>query len=254
MNSTTRANVFDTCRAPFRIFHRAARGLWLGRLRALCERKTTFQGGVSQVHAIRVSAGCLLHFLAFLPTCVSRPAGSRMYGNVNCEACLRGLNMNGVAWGLLILGLLLAAGAVASWRPFFSTWREARFGLARRDFHFQRERLEAKFVSLGHFGDSGPRWTDCDFDDDVAYARSRASGRLSALVAVTIEMDAMESPSFLPDSLSGDLRDATAVFHFDGKRWDTDGRAIFNLTPTQAIHFYQRDLEMVAQELVGHSY
>ena len=161
--------------------------------------------------------------------------------------------MNVMAWGILILGLLLVAGVVAIWRPFFSTWREARFAVARRDFHYQRERLEAKFVSLGHVAESGPHWIDCDFDDDVAYARSRASGQLSALVAVTIEMDAEESPSFLPDSSSADLRDATAVFHFDGKRWDTHGRAIFNLTPTQAIQFYQRDLEMVAQELVGHS-
>ena len=161
--------------------------------------------------------------------------------------------MNGVMWGFLILGLLLLAGAVASWRPFFTAWREARFAVARRSFHHQRERLEAKFVSLGHVGIGGPHWNDCDFDDDVAYARSRASGRLSALVAVTVEMDAMDGPSFLPDSVSGSLRYATAVFHFDGERWDTDGRAIFNLTPAQAIHFYQQDLEMVAQELVGHS-
>ncbi len=161
--------------------------------------------------------------------------------------------MGGVMWGFLILGLLLLAGAVASWRPFFSARRETRFAIVRRDFHRQRERLEAKFVSLGHVGGSGPHWTDCDFDDDVAYARSRASGQLSALVAVTIEMDAMDDPSFLPDSLYRDLRDATAIFHFDGDRWDTDGRAIFNLTPAQAIDFYQPDLEMVAQELAGHS-
>ena len=161
--------------------------------------------------------------------------------------------MGGVMWGFLILGLLLLAGAVASWRPFFSARRETRFAIVRRDFHRQRERLEAKFVSLGHVGASGPHWFDCDFDDDVAYARNRASGQLSALVAVTIAMDAVDGPLLLPDSLSGDLLDATAVFHFDGKRWDTEGRVIFNLTPTQAIHFYQQDLEMVAQELVGHS-
>lgn len=161
--------------------------------------------------------------------------------------------MDGVMWGFLILGLLLLAGVVAGWRPFFSAWREARFAVARRDFHLQRERLEAKFVSLRHVGASGPHWTDCEFDDDVSYARSRASGQLSALVAVSIEMDEIDDPSFFPDGLSRDLRYATAVFHFDGDRWDTDGRAIFNLTPAQAIDFYQPDLEMVAQELAGHS-
>jgi hypothetical protein len=108
-------------------------------------------------------------------------------------------------------------------------------------------------VSLGCVGRSGPHWTDCDFDDDVSYVRSRASGQLSALVAATIEMEEMDEASFLPDGLSRGLRNATAVFRFDGERWDTDGRAIFNLTPTQAIHLYQPDLEMVAHELAGHS-
>ncbi len=161
--------------------------------------------------------------------------------------------MDGMLWGFLIVGLLLLAGVVASWRPFFAAWREARFAVARRDFHFQRERLEAKFVSLGHLGTSGPHWADCDFDDDVAYARSRRSGRLSALVAVTLEVEDTDDLSFLPESRSRDLRNATAMFHFNGEHWDTEGRAIFNLTPTQAINYYQPDLEMVAQELAGHS-
>jgi hypothetical protein len=161
--------------------------------------------------------------------------------------------MDGSMWGLLILGLLLLAGFVAFWRPLLSAYREARFAAARRDFHYQRERLEAKFVSLGHVGARGQHWIDGDFDDDVAYARSRASGQLSALVLVSIEMAGMDDPTFSPDGVEREFRNATAVFFFDGERWDTDGRAIFNLTPTQAIHFYHPDLEMVAHELASHS-
>ena len=44
------------------------------------------------------------------------------------------------------------------------------------------------------------------------------------------------------------LRAATAVFDYDRNRWSTDGRAIFNLNPTEAIQFYQANLELVAQE------
>ena len=44
-------------------------------------------------------------------------------------------------------------------------------------------------------------------------------------------------------------RDATAVFRFDGTRWETDGRALFNVTPAEAIHLYRRKLEMVACEM-----
>jgi hypothetical protein len=48
------------------------------------------------------------------------------------------------------------------------------------------------------------------------------------------------------------LRAATAVFSFDEKRqWYTEGRAIFNLNPAEAIQYYQANLELVAQEAAG---
>jgi hypothetical protein len=120
---------------------------------------------------------------------------------------------------------------------------------ARRDFHRQRERLEAKFVQLGSYPTNRevPRWMDCDFEDDVAFARNRTTGELTALVGVTIEIEELESPSAKSDE-EGNQRAATAVFRFLGNRWDTDGRAIFNFTPTEAIRFYQRDLEMIGHE------
>jgi hypothetical protein len=51
----------------------------------------------------------------------------------------------------------------------------------------------------------------------------------------------------------GGERAATAVFRFDRDHWETDGRAIFNLTPTEAINFYHRDLEMVGREVAQRS-
>jgi hypothetical protein len=115
--------------------------------------------------------------------------------------------------------------------------------------------LETKFVQLGTINarPDGPRWTDCSFDDDVAYARNRASGELSAFVAVTIEMEHLEGRASGSNDAVGNLRAATAVFRFDGDHWETEGRAIFNLTPTEAIHFYQRDLEMVGKEVANRS-
>ena len=66
--------------------------------------------------------------------------------------------------------------AAALWRPWRNRKREAQLIRARQDFHRQRERLEAKFFQLA--GQSGkPRgleWTNCDFEDDVVYARDRA--------------------------------------------------------------------------------
>lgn len=159
--------------------------------------------------------------------------------------------MGGLWWGFLPIMLGLLAGLVFGLRPLLAARREALFAKARRSFHWERERLEARFLQLGLVSTKpdAPRWTDCDFDDDVAYARSRSSGELSAFVAVTIEM--WDDCCLDTVDAADNLRDATAVFRFDRGHWKTDGRAIFNLSPTEAIHFYQRDLEMVAQELAS---
>ena len=96
--------------------------------------------------------------------------------------------MDGHTVILVLAAVLFVIGVALIWRPIMTAWREARFAEARRDFHRQRERLEAKFVQLGLLGHrpDGPRWNDCDFDDDVAYVRNRTTGELSAFVAVTI--------------------------------------------------------------------
>lgn len=155
---------------------------------------------------------------------------------------------------VLSAAAILAVGAGLTWL-FLVLGRRNWFARARRDFHRQRERLEVKFVQLGLMNTKShvPRWTDCEFDDDVAYARSRSTGELCAFVAVTIEMQGFEEGLARGGDAVGHLRAATAVFRFDGDHWETDGRAIFNKSPTEAIHFYQRDLEMVGKEVAVRS-
>jgi hypothetical protein len=156
-------------------------------------------------------------------------------------------------WWIPLVAILFGVGLVLIWRPIRATLREVRFAEACREFHRQRERLEAKFVQLGIVGTrpDGPRWTDCEFDNDVTYARNRLTGELSAFVAVTIEMDTLEEGSPGASDAVGNLRAATAVFRLDHSHWETDGRAIFNLSPAEAIRFYHRDLELVGQEPAG---
>jgi hypothetical protein len=158
--------------------------------------------------------------------------------------------MVGSGWILFTAALLLLAAAVLIWRPIRLVLRETQFGDARRSFHRQRERLEAKFVWLAQTQakPGAPRWLDCEFDDDVAYVRSRTTGELSALVAVTVTMEGSAAAGGETSEQEA-LRAATAVFRFNGNHWDTDGRAIVNLSPSEAIRFYQRDLKMVGQEL-----
>jgi hypothetical protein len=158
-------------------------------------------------------------------------------------------------WGLAILigvAVIGVAGMLAAvlWRPLRNRKREAQLARARQDFHRQRERLEAKFFQLA--GRSGkPRgleWTNCDFENEVTYARDRRTGELSAFVGVTISFEAVTGGGMEDVEAVGNLRAATAVFRVDKGHWATEGRAIFNLNPAEAVRYYQDNLELVCEE------
>jgi hypothetical protein len=136
-------------------------------------------------------------------------------------------------------------------RPWQRRTRAARLVQAKRRFHTQRERLEAKFIQLAaaHAKPDTPRWADCTFADDVAYVRNRSTGELSAFVAMTVATEALHRLPPGTTDLVGNLQAGTAVFRFDREGWKTDGQAILNLSPNEAIHYYRDDLEIVAEEL-----
>lgn len=156
------------------------------------------------------------------------------------------------AWQWILSGGAGTAMVVAAvlWRPIRKAWREARFAKARQDFHLQRERLEAKFLQLASASGKprGLRWTNCEFEDAVAYARDRRSGQLSAFVGVTISFEAIPGGPMEDVEAVSNLRAATAVFRLADHRWHTDGRAVFNLNPTEAIAYYRDELEIVGRE------
>ncbi len=158
-----------------------------------------------------------------------------------------------VLWWILAGIAVVFAGSAYLWWPTGGAVREGRLARARRDFHLQRERLEAKFIRLAaaraHSG--SPHWAACEFDDDVAYVRDRNTRQLSAFVGVTVAVDPHDSHCDLADHFLGQLRVDTAVFRFDRGHWDTDGRTLPNLNPAQAIRLYQNALEVVDQEMAG---
>ena len=162
--------------------------------------------------------------------------------------------MAGFWW---IVAIVVGAGLgilIRAYGPLRSSWDKARLARTRKLFHLQRERLEAKFIQLAaaHVSPRVPRSVDCEFDDDVAYVRSRDTRQLLAFVAVTIYLDRPEPGSpFAADPTQ--KAEATAVFRFERDHWETDGRAILNLTPAEAIRLYRDALEMIDQELAQRS-
>ncbi len=120
--------------------------------------------------------------------------------------------MEMLGWiALSVAGGLIAILAVVyfAWRPYWGLRQEKMLIRARREFHLRREGLEAHFVQRAANSGKprGLRWVDCDFDDDVTYARDRHSGRLSAFVATTISFEAVEG---------GGMEDVEAVSNLRG--------------------------------------
>jgi len=125
------------------------------------------------------------------------------------------------AWwmALAIVALALAVGICIAWRPVRARLRAKELARLRRNFHRQREYLEARFLTIA--ADSGkPRgleWVRCDFEDDVIYARNRQSGELTAFVGVTIGFEAVEG---------GGMEDVAAVGSGARKLGDRRSRAV----------------------------
>ena len=154
---------------------------------------------------------------------------------------------------IIVAGLVIAAligAAYALWRATQRPEKVDNFARARREFHLQREHLEAKFFELAASSGKprGLEWTACEFDDDVSYARNRENGDLAALVGVTISFAAIAGGGMEEVEAVGNLRAASAVFVYVDQHWRTDGRAIFNLSPTEAIRHFHQSLEMVAHD------
>jgi hypothetical protein len=150
----------------------------------------------------------------------------------------------------LVVAVVAGLATALALQPIRMARQAERLARAQRDFHRQREQLEAKFIERASQSGKprGLRWTDVAFDDDVVYARDRKSGGLKALVAIEVSFEAIEGGGMEHVEAVSNVRAATAEFLYDGARWKTDGRVYFNLAPTATVKYLASDLELVAEE------
>ena len=152
--------------------------------------------------------------------------------------------------GTFLASVLAGVAIFIAMRPLRLARQAEKLARAQRDFHRQREQLEAKFFD--HVSSSGKprglRWKDVDFDDDVIYARDRQNGQLKALVAIEVSFEAIDGGGMEEVEAVSNVRSATAEFLYDSTRWYTQGRVYFNLAPNAAVKYLSNDLEMVAEE------
>ncbi|MGC3970153.1 MAG: hypothetical protein QM775_23340 [Pirellulales bacterium] len=118
-------------------------------------------------------------------------------------------------WWAIPAVVATAAASYMLFKHFGGPSREEReaeeFERARRAFHRERERTEAKFLEMASTSGRprGLRWKDCEFDDGVAYARDKQTAELRAFVAVTVSFEAIEG---------GGMEDVEAVGNLRGDR------------------------------------
>ena len=150
----------------------------------------------------------------------------------------------------LAVAVVAGIATALALRPIRAARLAERLARAQRDFHRQREQLEAKFIERASQTGKprGLRWSDVAFDDDVIYARDRKTGSLKALVAIEVSFEAVEGGGMEHVEAVSNVRAATAEFLYDGVRWRTDGRVYFNLAPTATVKYLAADLELVAEE------
>lgn len=153
----------------------------------------------------------------------------------------------------MVVGTVVFAWLARGW------WRQRRAAdqleRAHKAFASARERLEAEFLSAAaeRGKPRGLRWVRCDLDGPPFFAIDRTSGDIFALVAVIIGFEAVAGGGMEDVEAVGNLRNGSAVFRWQRGRWTTDGWAIFNLAPPDAIAHYTQNLVPVTNRSTGGS-
>jgi hypothetical protein len=135
---------------------------------------------------------------------------------------------------------------------WLTLWRWFRRGpsleQARLLFGRQRERLELQFFQAVSASGKprGLRWKAIDWEPDIEFARERSSGRLTALVGVAIQFEAVEGGDMEGLPAVANLRNASAVFFFHKGRWHTAGKTVFNLNPDEALAHFHKHYERLS--------
>ncbi len=136
----------------------------------------------------------------------------------------------------------------------FYWWRRRKHGApidqgsAQARFAHERTRLQTAFLQAASASGKprGLRWKECQWNDLIEWVRDKQTGHLLALVGVTISFEAIEGSDMEGVEAVGNLRNATAVFFFDGE-WRTVGRVVFNLNPDEALAHFKSGFERVTE-------
>ena len=150
-------------------------------------------------------------------------------------------------WWLIAPGGAILLLALAYW-PLRRAMEEIILERAREMYDLQKDHLAEQFLEAASATGKprGLRWKDCQMVNGVLFARDVPTRELQALVGVLISFEAIEGSDMEDVEAVGNLKSATAVFFFRHGRWHSNGRALFNMNPDEAMEHFKAQLEKVA--------
>ncbi|MFV0443019.1 MAG: hypothetical protein ACK5Q5_05575 [Planctomycetaceae bacterium] len=150
-----------------------------------------------------------------------------------------------MVWGIVVAVVVVAGLLLA--QPVARWMRRREEAHAVQQFRVRREQLEAKFLELASTlgKPRGVRWKQCDWGPEVAFARDRASGLITAFTSVNVSFEAVEGGDMEDVEHVGLLRDGCAMFHYQQGQWGTGGRVVFNMNPQEALTRFEHQYEGV---------
>ena len=141
---------------------------------------------------------------------------------------------------------------IVRWKFTYAKNQSELLKQAKNQFFWQRELLEAKFVTyaLARMDSNLWLWDEAEFGTDVLLVRSRKDEWVYAYIPVTVEMN---RPIRRLDQPRNELyfRQLTVIAKFipQTRRWEITGRAFFNQLPTDVVR--DRALELQYVDSVG---
>lgn len=145
-----------------------------------------------------------------------------------------------------VVALIAVAALVAglAWRRRTASLALADQADAMAEFSSVGPTLTPMFLAAANASGRprGLRWTGCELSEPTVFALDRRGGELTALASATVSFEAVAGGDMESVEAVGNLRAATAVFVRRQGKWTTDGRAVFNLGPAEALARFPAEL------------
>lgn len=136
----------------------------------------------------------------------------------------------------VLAGIAVAIALAIWWRASRRARHHALYQRAIETFPQQSGLAEMFLAAANATGKPrGLRWKSCELVGQPLFATDHATGEIYGLSGATIGFEAIPGGDMEEVEAVGDIRYVTAIFVYSHNQWQSDGRAIFNLEPAQAL-------------------